>query len=85
MVEIGGADYLQAINRTADKYRIVAEMQDWVIEETKSGQVPRSFADLCNFARENNLGWFMALCDNTAIIMREFCKSIRADCYDQRR
>lgn len=85
VIEIGGADYLQAINRTADKYRIVAEMQDWVIEETENGQVPRSFADLCNFARESNLEWFMALCDNTAIIMREFCKSIRADYYDQRR
>ena len=29
VVEFGGADYLAAINRAADKYRIISEMCDW--------------------------------------------------------
>lgn len=74
VVEFGGADYLTAINRTADKYRIVAEMQDWVCDNGC-----RSFAKLMDFARAENLEWFMALCDNSAIIMREYIKSRRYD------
>lgn len=85
VVEFGGADYLQAINRTADKYRIVAEMQDWVVAPMAEGERPRSFGDLNDYARGENLEWFMALCDNCAIIMREFCKSKRYDWLDGQR
>lgn len=79
VVEFGGADYLAAISRTADKYRVVAEMQDWVAEPMVDGGRPRSFGDLNDFARASNLEWFMALCDSSAVIMREFCKSKRYD------
>lgn len=85
VVEIGGADYLNAINRTADKYRVVAEMQDWVAEPMNSGNQPRSFGELNDFSRINNLEWFMSLCDNSAVIMREFCKSKRYDWLDGKR
>lgn len=85
VVEFGGADYLNAISRTADKYRVVAEMQDWVAEPMKEGSRPRSFGDLNDYAREENLEWFMALCDSSAIIMREFCKSKRYDWMDENR
>lgn len=84
VVEFGGADYLNAINRTADKYRIVANMQDWVAEPMADGERPRSFGELNDYARTNNLEWFMALCDNSAVIMREFCKSKRYDWLDSR-
>lgn len=74
VVEMGGADYLQAINRTRDKYRVIAAMQDWVIENNC-----RSFAHLMDYARANDMEWFMALCDNCAVIMREYIKSRRYD------
>lgn len=74
VLEFGGADYLTAINRQKDKYRIVAAMQDWV---TKTDC--RSFAKLMDHAREADMEWFMALCDNCAVIMREYIKSRRYD------
>lgn len=79
VMEFGGADYMAAISRQSDKYRIVGEMQDWVCEPTKNGEKPRSFGDLNDYARAENLEWFMALCDSSALIMREFCKSKRYD------
>jgi len=85
VIEIGGADYLQAIQRTADKYRVVAEMQDWVVGPMKDGDRTHSFGDLNDYARAENLEWFMALCDTSAVIMREFCKSKRYDWLDQAR
>ena len=82
VLEFGGADYLNATNRTADKYRVVAEMQDWVDSGMNEGIAP-SFKALCDYARLNELTWFMALCDNTAIIMREYCKSARYDFFNR--
>lgn len=79
VVEFGGADYLAAINRNSDKYRVIAEMQDWVCKPIADGERPKSFGDLNDYARAENLEWFMALCDNSAVIMREFCKSKRYD------
>lgn len=76
VLEFGGADYLTAINRQKDKYRIIAAMQDWVTENDC-----QSFAKLLDYARDNDMEWFMALCDNCAVIMREYIKSRR---YDQR-
>ena len=74
VVEFGGADYLAAINRSADKYRIVAEMCAWCKENRVY-----SFNRLVDYARDENLEWFMALCDNCAIFMREYLKSYRYD------
>ena len=69
---IGGADYLAAINRAADKYRIISEMCDWAKENRIY-----SFNKLVDYARANELEWFMALPDNCAIFMREYLKSYR--------
>lgn len=80
VLEFGGADYLAAINRQKDKYRIVAAMQAWVAQENCT-----SFAKLLDFARDNDMEWFMALCDNCAIIMREYIKSRRYDGLDMLR
>lgn len=74
VIEFGGADYLAAINRTADKYRIINEMCDWAIENHIY-----SFRLLVDYARANNTEWFMALSDNSAIFMREYLKSYRYD------
>ena len=56
VVEFGGADYLAAINRAADKYRIISEMCDWAKENRIY-----SFNKLVDYARANELEWFMAL------------------------
>lgn len=77
VLEFGGADYLSAISLQKDKYRIVAAMQDWVVDNDC-----KSFAKLMDYARENDMEWFMALCDNCAIIMREYVKSRRYDAKD---
>ena len=80
VVEIGGADYMTAINRTADKYRIVAAMQDYVVETNC-----RSFSELMDYAKDYEMEWFMALCDNCAIVMREYIKSKRYDQLEAKR
>lgn len=85
VLEFGGADYMTVISRQSDKYRIVAEMQDWVCGPMAEGKKPHSFGDLNDYARAENLEWFMALCDNSAVIMREFCKSKRYDWLDGQR
>lgn len=74
VVEFGGADYLSAINRAADKYRIVSEMCDWA----KANRI-YSFNKLVDYARRENMEWFIALADNSAIFMREYLKSYRYD------
>lgn len=74
VLEFGGADYLSAISRQKDKYRVVAAMQDWVVENDCV-----SFAELMDYARDNDMEWFMALCDNCSIVMREYVKSRRYD------
>lgn len=74
VVEFGGADYLSAINRAADKYRIIGEMTTWAKENHVY-----SFSKLMDYAKTENQEWFMALCDNSAIIMREYMKSYRYD------
>lgn len=77
VVEFGGADYLTAINRASDKYRVVDEMCGWAKENHCY-----SFKQLVDFARAENLEWFMALADNSAIFMREYLKSYRYDILD---
>ena len=82
--ECGGADWKEAIHRTSDKYRVIAEMQDWCDNEAnaRANGCPPQFTDLMRYARANNDEWFMALCDNSAVIMREYCKGNRHDWRD---
>lgn len=79
VLEFGGADYMTAINRQKDKYRIIAGMKQWVRETDCT-----SFAKLFDHAEENDMEWFMALCDNCAVIMREYIKSRRYDAMEER-
>ena len=82
--ECGGADWREAISRTSDKYRIVAEMQDWCDDEAnvRANGCPPQYNDLMRYARTNNQEWFMALCDNCSVVMREYCKGNRHDWRD---
>lgn len=73
----GGADYYTAIHRGSDKYRVIADMQDYVDDNNIC-----SFKRFMDYCRHNEPTWFMALCDNSAIIMREYIKSNRYDNID---
>lgn len=84
--ECGGADWHTEIYRTSDKYAVVAAMQDWCDDQAnaKANGCPPQFNDLMRYARANQQEWFMALCDSSAIVMREYCKANRHDWRDDR-
>lgn len=65
-----GADYMNIISLTTDKYQIIGEMQDFC---EKYNVV--SFYLLCNYARKNRSDWYRALCDNSSFYMKEYLKS----------
>lgn len=84
--EAGGADWVTVIQRSSDKYAVIAAMQDWCDDpvNVRPSGCPPQFNDLMRYARANNQEWFMALCDNSAIVMREYCKGNRHDWRDER-
>ena len=69
---------------TEERRRAIAEMQDWcdADENRRPNGCPAQFNDLMRYARENNQEWFQALCDNSSIVMREYCKGNRHDWRD---
>ena len=83
--QCGGADWETAISRTSDKYRTICEMQDWVDDPAnrRANGCPPQFVDLMRHARRENREWFIALCDNCTVVMREYCKGARADWKDE--
>lgn len=80
VIEVGGADYFDAISRSSDKYRIICEMQDYIDEHSIM-----SFAEFNRYCRAEHKEWFYALCDNCAVIIREYIKSCRYDYLDTSR
>lgn len=65
-----GADYSAAIGLPTDKYKAVNEMCEWINENDIF-----AFSDLFDYARINRGDWFRVLCDNCAIVMKEYLKS----------
>lgn len=71
----GGEDYLTTIAAVADKYAIIAAMQDYC--ESHYDEIGDSFSSLCRYARDSgNDEWFRALCDYAAYIMTSFLQSL---------
>lgn len=66
----GGADYSAAIGLPTDKYKAVREMIDWILENDIV-----AFSDVVEYAKENRFDWFRCLCDNSALIIKEYLKS----------
>lgn len=66
----GGADYMDTISLSTDRYQIIGEMQDFCDRYDVT-----SFYLLCNYARKNRSDWHRVLCDNAALYMREYLKS----------
>lgn len=57
---------------SSDRHEIIGEMMDFVDDNLIT-----SFADLCRFARRNKRDtWFPLLCDNSAIVMKEYVKAV---------
>lgn len=65
-----GADYTTTIGLVTDKYLAISEMIDFCQEHNIV-----SYADLLQYARLNNFGWFRVLCDNGTVVMKEYLKS----------
>lgn len=65
-----GADYSAVISIVTDKYKAVKEM----IEFCQKNCVT-SFSDLLEYASLERFDWFRCLCDNSAVVMREYLKS----------
>jgi len=70
VIELNGADFSHIARGVTDKYMAIAEMMDYC---KQNGII--SYAQLLEIARETNYSWFMALCDNATIVMKEYLKS----------
>ena len=68
-----GADWQTAINLKSDRYKSIEEMMEFCNKYRID-----SFVTLATYARaERKADWFRTLCDGSAYIMREYCKSIK--------
>lgn len=63
-------DYDEVCSLVSDKYGCVADMMDWVEENNCF-----SLYHLMMYARTDKPDWFRALCDSSAVVMREYLKS----------
>lgn len=68
---LGGSDYLSICELAQDKYIAIQEMMIYCHENYIT-----CFADLLEYSALNRMDWFRCLCDNSAIIMREYLKSL---------
>lgn len=66
----GGADYLELIASTSDKYRAIAEMEEWCDEQGVD-----SYRDLCRYARKERPDWHRLLCTCCSVHMTAYLKS----------
>lgn len=74
-----GADYPALIQSGSDKYKAIAEMQDFVEDNDII-----SYRQLCIYSRENRDDWWRALCDNSSMVMLEYIKSRTWELYKAR-
>lgn len=70
--QLGGADYQGIISLVSDKYQAIREM----IQYCTTNEI-LSYAELLNYAAENNETWFRCLCDNGTLVIKEFLKSLQ--------
>lgn len=68
-----GADWQTAINLKSDRYKSIEEMMEFCNKYRID-----SFVTLATYAKaERKADWFRAICDGSAYIMREYCKSLK--------
>lgn len=66
-----GADYLEKVSLSADKYAAIREMKDFVKQNECL-----YFSDLFDYASEYRPMWFRSLCDNSSFVMEKYIKSL---------
>ena len=69
---LGGADYLDKVNKAADTDAAVSEMMDWCIE-----QQCYSFFQLSNYARKDRSDWFRVLSSARTVFLTAWLKSYK--------
>ena len=69
---LGGADYLDKVNKAADTDAAVSEMMDWCIE-----QQCYSFFHLSNYARKYRSDWFRVLSSARTMFLTAWLKSYK--------
>lgn len=67
---LSGADYQSLIATPGEKYKVIAEMMDWVDQYNVD-----AYSDLLRWARLNREDWFLILCDSGTYVMKEYLKS----------
>lgn len=70
ITQLCGADYGHITRVATDKYKAIGEMMDYCREHGI-----HSYAKLLEIARETKYDWFVALCDNATVVMKEYLKS----------
>lgn len=76
VIELGGSDYLSTIARTSDRYSVIREM---IIYVKNTGA---SYADLLEYAADNNINWFVALCDSSSYVIGQYIKDFHKNGHD---
>lgn len=71
VLSLCGADYLSVCSLSIDKYYTIQEMMAFC----KENRIV-AFSQLLDYSSMNHFDWFRSLCDNSAIVMREYMKSL---------
>lgn len=66
----GGADYNDIISIVTDRYKALREMMDYIKQNNVT-----CYADLVDYAEENQFSWFVVLADSGTIFIKEYLKS----------
>lgn len=72
VLQYGGADYSTFIGLPSDKYKGIAEMQEFCRDN-----LVLSYAQLMDYARIHRYDWFRLLCDSASLVMSNYVKSIK--------
>ena len=78
--QLCGADYTSVIGLATDKYKAIAEIIDFCVENDIV-----SYSTLLEYARLNKFDWFRVLCDNGTVVVKEYLKSRVWDCQQRER
>lgn len=68
----GDIDIVSPFQTSSSRYDAIRQMKNYIKENHII-----EFADLFDYASENNEEWFRYLCDNCAYIVQEYIKSLR--------
>lgn len=70
----GSASYIEFISSNNDRYNSIREMISFI----RQYEI-RTYADLLDYASENNESWYRSLCDNSSYVITAYIKSLRYD------